>query len=227
MASQLRDSTTDFSSLDVLLEVCEHAQKIPLAANQQGDPSASHSRTPSPTFNIPYLILPPNSSYNGYIFPTPPPTPVHTQSPSSVTPSTGPEETICVKTFSAFLDETWPDGSSRKGNSVIRASMYDQIAAVLNGDATVKSKIKHWVRSADFFLIRRLEPGIGYEATVAIPITKCHRVTGASHSRSSYKLVARVEDFAKIISKYHNDKSGHPGVRRTYKLVRELLNPNL
>ena len=63
--------------------------------------------------------------------------------------------------------------------------------------------------------------GGGAGSAIAIPALK-GQVQPNHPLPGSYKLVARVEDFTTIIAMYHNDTTGHPGIRKTYSRVSVL-----
>ena len=67
----------------------------------------------------------------------------------------------------------------------------------------------------------------GRGTLLAVPATKS-RISkrgsseaggGKMGSRVPHKLVARMEDFYYIISTYHNNTTGHHGIRKTYGMV--------
>lgn len=124
---------------------------------------------------------------------------------------------ICVKSYDDYLEEAWPVKSQKRGCGVVRAVLYDQIAATLRGES-VSSKIRHWVKESEFFMLHK---GEGAGSSIAVPMVK-GRGLQSRPIPGTYRLVARVEDFATIIAIYHNDSTGHPGIRRTYGRVSVL-----
>ena len=87
------------------------------------------------------------------------------------------------------------------------------------GEAT--ARFKHWVGKLEFFLMEKMVPGMGYVACLAVPAVRGIMSARTSKSAACYlhRLVARLEDFSCIIASYHNDLTGHRGVRRTYTMV--------
>lgn len=127
--------------------------------------------------------------------------------------------------FQHYLDEKWPETSLRRGNAVIRASLYSRIVDALQGGETT-ARFRYWVKKTEFFLIDRTQPGVGYGACLCIPVVKSRSSTvkkAGSERHSTYKLVARLEDFVYIIGTYHNDQKGHHGIRRTYAMVCSMV----
>ncbi len=113
----------------------------------------------------------------------------------------------------------------RRGSAIIRASLYGRIADVVRGGEGT-TRFKHWVKKSEFFLVERMQPGVGYGACLAVPVVRSRAgsrkaaACGKSVSvHGTYKLVARLEDFVYIIGAYHNDQKGHHGIRRTYGMV--------
>ncbi len=132
--------------------------------------------------------------------------------------------------FQRYVEETWPEECMRRGSAIIRASLYARIADVLRGGEGT-TRFRHWVKKAEFFLVERMQPGVGYGACLAVPVVRsraaCKKTGGEAGGkmvgvRGAYKLVARLEDFAHIIGAYHNDLKGHQGIRRTYAMVSQL-----
>lgn len=146
-------------------------------------------------------------------FPTPPLTP-EPSPPSQLQPSHEVGHKICAKAYDDYLAEAWPVNSQKRGYGVVRAVLYDQIAATLRGEE-VSSKIRHWVKESEFFMLHK---GEGSGSSIAVPMVK-RRGLQSRPIPGTYKLVARVEDFATIIAIYHNDSTGHPGIRKTYGRV--------
>jgi hypothetical protein len=227
----------DFSNLETLVKACLEAKKLPTCQKYISEETCQEEEERSPAPKFFQFPFPHPSYYSGYplwgpspvltsgefpdspttcgasIFPTPPPTPEHSVCDPS---SFAPESMICLPAFEAYLEETWPSKNSRRGCSVIRAGLYDQIVSVLHGVDVVNPKIRHWIKSCEFFTIYK-EDSIERKVSVAIPVIK-----GQKHPKrftGSYKLVARVEDFANIIAQYHNSATGHPGIRKTYGQV--------
>ena len=105
---------------------------------------------------------------------------------------------------------------------MIRTSVYNKVAEFLRGGEAT-ARLKHWIKKTEFFLVERgCSTGADYGACLAVPVGKTKRRASSkvqSQPRHSYKLVARLEDFAHIIGTYHNDQKGHHGIRKTYGLV--------
>lgn len=172
------------------------------------------------------------------LFPTPPSTPTSSNNSSSYNGSTHAVQVqdsmqestnpvlrnkVANEQFKLYLDRTWPEHPPRRSSSVIRASLYLKIAELLQ-DESAKGRLKIWVKQSGFFMIERDRPGVRYEACLAVPAIKgrCGRGSkskGSIKQSHSYKLVARLEDFAHIIGTYHNDCKGHYGIRKTYSMV--------
>lgn len=119
----------------------------------------------------------------------------------------------------------------RRGSAIIRASLYGRIAEVLRGGQGT-TRFKNWVKKSEFFLVERIQPGMGYGACLAIPVGRSHTASRKGGSggggkavsvHGGYKLVARLEDFVHIIGAYHNDQKGHHGIRRTYAMVSQPI----
>ena len=173
---------------------------------------------------------------------TPPPTPVSTphhagiMQPYPLAPSPQPQQAqpcinpllksvLAYAHFQCYLDETWPEDSTRRGSAVIRASLYGRIADALRGGET-NARFKHWLKRSEFFVVEKMQPGGVYGACLAVPAVKSRgssKTGGTKAMRHSYKMVARLEDFAYIIGNYHNDQNGHHGIRRTYGLVSRYM----
>jgi len=135
------------------------------------------------------------------------------------------ENFLAYAQFQHYLDEKWPETSLRRGNAVIRASLYSRIVDALQGGETT-ARFRYWVKKTEFFLIDRTQPGVGYGACLCIPVVKSRSSTvkkAGSERHSTYKLVARLEDFVYIIGTYHNDQKGHHGIRRTYAMVCSMV----
>ena len=178
---------------------------------------------PAPMARVPSPLTPP---------PTPVSTPHCTTQPYPVTPSPQLQQTqtclnpvlksvLAYTRFQSYLDETWPEDSSRRGSAVIRASLYRRIADALGGGET-NARFKQWLKKSEFFIVQRMQSGGGHGSCLAVPAVKSRgsaKAGGSKATRHSYKLVARLEDFAYIIGNYHNDQNGHHGIRRTYALV--------
>ena len=86
------------------------------------------------------------------------------------------------------------------------------------------------MKKTEFFIIERTQPGVGYGACLGIPVVKsrgsksaCKGTSVGGERHSTYKLVARLEDFVYIIGNYHNDQRGHQGIRRTYAMVSSIV----
>ena len=116
-----------------------------------------------------------------------------------------------------YLEKAWPTNGLKAGYGALRAVEYDKIAASLR-DRNVCTEVKNWATKREFFLLNAAE---GAGSALAIPASK-GRVLPNHPLPGSYKLVARLEDFATIIAKYHNDTTGHPGIRKTYSRVSVL-----
>ena len=168
---------------------------------------------------------------------TPSPTPSPTHSPGSLLPTsftpilthTTYTDTVSHSLFLSYLDEVWPESSLRRSSSVIRSSLYDKIVLVLQGEAGAKGRERLWIKKSEFFLVEKEGRG----SLLAVPAVRSRASSkrgplegdggGKSASkRSSYKLVAKLEDFYYIISSYHNSNVGHHGIRKTYGLVGQL-----
>lgn len=216
------------TALQILANVCQDAESLP-TRDEELSPTSDCARiiTPPP-FCCPFPCAPHYSPMHGCFapaplsavqenapnFPTPPITPERSFSSPLLEPSHEVDQMICVKIYDDYLEEAWPVNSQKRGCGVVRAVLYGQIAAALRGE-TVTSKVRYWVKESEFFLIHQ---GQGAGSTIAVPMLKGrglqnHPLPG------SYKLVARVEDFATIIAAYHNDSTGHPGIRKTYGRV--------
>ena len=226
---------SSLTALQVLANVCQAAENLPTTREKELPPDSDTTRTVTPPpFYYPYLCAsyyPPMSGFftpgppttaqeNAPNFPTPPLTPERS-SPSPLQPAHQVDRMICVKVYDDYLAETWPVNSQKRGCGVVRAALYDQIAASLRGEK-VSPKIRHWAKESEFFMLHK---GEGAGSTIAVPMVKgrglqSHPIPG------TYRLVARVEDFATIIATYHNDSTGHPGIRKTYGRV-SLLLPNI
>ena len=165
------------------------------------------------------------------LFPSPPPTPDSTTGqfqplpPPQAYPNAhlNPvlKNVLAYAQFQHYLDETWPEASLRRGSGIIRASLYSKIADVLQGGEAT-ARFRHWIKKNEFFVIERTQPGIGYGACLGTPAVKSRSSKSAckgTKRHSTYKLVARLEDFVYIIGNYHNNQRGHYGIRRTYALV--------
>ena len=216
------------TALQILANVCQAAESLP-TTNEELSPKFNTARTITPP---PYCYPYPCASYYspmpGYFaqalcsteippsFPTPPLTPERSSS-SPLQPSQTVDQMICVKVYDDYLEEAWPVNSQKRGCGVVRAALYDQIAATLRGEG-VSSKIRHWVKESEFFLFHK---GQGAGSTIAVPMLKGRGLQNHP-TPGTYKLVARVEDFANIIAIYHNDLTGHPGIRKTYGRVSVL-----
>ena len=218
------------TALQILANVCQAAKNLP-TTDEELPPSSDTTRTvtPPPYWStypwtshcspIPGFFAPAQLSTaqeNTTIFPTPPLTPERTSS-SPLPTSHEAERMICVTLFDDYLEEAWPVNSQKRGCGVVRAALYDQIASSLRGDS-VTAKIRHWVKESEFFLFHK---GEGAGSTIAIPMLKGRGLQNHPMP-GTYKLVARVEDFATIIANYHNDSTGHPGIRKTYGRVSVL-----
>lgn len=178
-------------------------------------------------------MFPPASCVVFPEFPTPPPTPDHSRAHNSMslTQPTNPltRNPLAYTKFLQYLDETWPEDPRRRGSAVIRASVYMKIADTLRGQHSGNVRFKHWVKRNEFFLIEKTQPDLDYGACLAVPVTKSRQIAGQTKRKGykahtqfgqhSYKLVARLEDFAHIIGNYHNCQKGHHGIRRTYAMV--------
>lgn len=204
-------------------------------------------RTPS-EFLLPPLPPPP-PLYSSSFPLTPPPTP---KSPPAAIPSSReggtPPQVSCNDNpvavspaahakFERFLDETWPTEPLRRGTAVIRAELYAKIADALRGSAgetaAATARFRQWVKRSEFFLVERTQPDGSYGACLAVPAERRGRRTPPGEgeeeplakraSRQSSRLVARVEDFVYIIGAYHNDTSGHHGIRKTYAMVSIII----
>ena len=204
------------------------------------------SPPPTPTTNTPRFQFPPpgyattvadtfNSSqnYNQHALPLPPPTYLMAAAPTpSPSPSPSPyfatadfsgANSISHSLFETYLRETWPKDTLRRGGSIIRASLYQQIVSVLlGGDA--HGRLKQWIQRSEFFLVVKEGQGV----LLAIPTVKSRvskRAVAAgrkSESRGPHKLVARLEEFYYIIGSYHNNTKGHYGIRKTYGMVSQM-----
>lgn len=194
---------------------------------------------PTPVTNLSRFPFPPPHGYglttedntNTYTLPPQPqlPIPLHlpTTAPTpSPTPSPSPSPSFTCDTvshclFQSYLHETWPEHSIRRAGSVIQDSLYDKIVSILQG-GDGNARMKHWIKRSEFFLIEKEGRG----KLLAVPTTKSRVAKkeastggGKSESRGSYKLVAKLDDFYYIISSYHSNKNGHPGIRRTHGMV--------
>lgn len=156
------------------------------------------------------------------IAPTPSPTPSPSPSPSFTC------DTVSHSLFQGYLHETWPEHAIRRAGSVIQDSLYEKIVCILQG-GDGNARIKQWIKRSEFFLIEKEGRG----KLLAIPTTKSRVAKkgagnggGKSESRGSYKLVAKLDDFYYIISSYHSNKNGHPGIRRTHGMVSRLIHYN-
>ena len=194
----------------------------------------------SPTVTVPGTLNAPSPAWNpSPIVPsplTPPPTPLRMQlypvapspQPQQAQPCVNPllKSVLAYAHFQRYLDETWPEDSTRRGSAVIRASLYSRIADALRGGET-NARFKYWLKKSEFFVVEKMHPSGGYQACLAVPTVKSRGSAkaggGARATRHSYRLVARLEDFAYIIGNYHNDQNGHHGIRRTYGLVCQCL----
>ena len=169
-----------------------------------------------------------HAAYPPWSLPTPPSTPVgqfQPLFPPQVYPNAhlNPvlKNILAYAQFQHYLDETWPDTSLRRGNAVIRASLYSKIVDVLQGGETT-ARFRCWIKKTEFFLIERTQPGVGYGVCLGVPVVKSRPSTvkkAGGERHSAYKLVARLEDFVYIIGTYHNDQKGHHGIRRTHAMV--------
>ena len=192
-------------------------QHIPHQINSQSVP-ASVGIVPHPTASFPSPPPTPDST-TGQFQPLPPPQAYPNAHLNPVL-----KNVLAYAQFQHYLDETWPEASLRRGSAVIRASLYSKIADVLQGGETT-ARFRHWVKKTEFFIIERTQPGLGYGACLGIPVVKSRgsksacKGTSAGERHSTYKLVARLEDFVYIIGNYHNDQRGHHGIRRTYAMV--------
>lgn len=182
-----------------------------------------HGYTLTTEDNTKAYTLPPQSQlplplHLPTIAPTPSPTPSPSPSPSFTC------DTVSHSLFQGYLHETWPEHAIRRAGSVIQDSLYEKIVCILQG-GDGNARMKQWIKRSEFFLIEKEGRG----NLLAIPTTKS-RVTkkaagtggGKSESRGSYKLVAKLDDFYYIISSYHNNQNGHPGIRRTHGMVSRL-----
>ena len=185
----------------------------------------------------PHYTQQPNHG-NGYsLFPLPPQpsypvmlsTPSPSPSPSPALTSTDTVEStqsVSHILFESYLNETWPEQSLRRGGSVIRDSLYQQVVAVLQGEEA-NARLKQWIKRSEFFLKER----DGCTLLLAVPATRSRggrksggaTVGGKSETRGPHKLVAKLEDFPHIISSYHNSKTGHHGIRKTYGMVSHTI----
>ena len=127
-----------------------------------------------------------------------------------------PPNMIYLRTYNKYLEQAWP-ASGGGGYGGIRAVHYEKIAASLRGE-NVCVMTNSWVTKKEFFLCRAAE---GAGSALAIP-TRKGRVLPKQPLRGTYRIVARVEEFATIIAKYHNDTTGHPGILKTYGRVSVL-----
>ena len=193
-------------------------QHIPHQVNSQSAP-ASVGIVPHPTASFPSPPPTPDST-TGQFQPLPPPQAYPNAHLNPVL-----KNVLAYAQFQHYLDETWPEASLRRGSAVIRASLYSKIADVLQGGEAT-ARFRHWVKKTEFFIIERTQPGLGYGACLGIPVVKsrgsksaCKGTTAGGERHSTYKLVARLEDFVYIIGNYHNDQRGHHGIRRTYAMV--------
>ena len=178
-----------------------------------------------------YSQLPPSPA----VPPTPPPTPDSSPCQAIPVPKFHPSHpsnpvmrnVVAHAQFQHYLDETWPEESMRRGSAIIRASLYAKIADALRGEEAQTSRFKHWVKKSEFFLVERMQPGIGYGACLAVPVVKSRgpskKQAGCKSARQPYRIVARLEDFVYIIGAYHNNQNGHHGIRKTYAMVRDQL----
>lgn len=156
---------------------------------------------PQPTVHLP--IVAPTSS------PTPSPSP----SPSLTC------DAISHCLFQSYLHETWPQHAIRRAGSVIQDSLYEKIVSVLQG-GDANSRMKQWIKRSEFFLVEKEGRGMLLAIPTKSRVTRKGAETGGkSESRGPYKLVAKLDDFYYIISSYHNNKNGHPGIRRTHGMV--------
>ena len=230
MAREIRKE--DFANLDTLVLACQKAKKLPINEKKsivEESAPDRENRSVTPTFlqyAFPYspyypaypywshsqTELPQDQTSCSPLFPTPPRTPEHV---SHTAASHAPEMMINLKTFTAYLDETWPSSNSRRGSHVIRGGLYNQIVMVLNGGDIVNPKTRHWIKGCEFFVLENNDAA--EKVIVAIPVVRGQK--RVKHFTGSYKVVAKVEDFATIIAKYHNDATGHPGIRKTYAQV--------
>lgn len=193
-------------------------QHIPYQINSQSAP-AGVGIVPHPTALFPSPPPTPDST-TGQFQPLPPPQAYPNAHLNPVL-----KNVLAYAQFQHYLDETWPEASLRRGSAVIRASLYSKIADVLQGGEAT-ARFRHWVKKTEFFVIERTQPGIGYGACLGIPVVKsrgsksaCKGTSAGGERHSTYKLVARLEDFVYIIGNYHNNQRGHPGIRRTYAMV--------
>lgn len=177
-----------------------------------------YTQLPSHSNGYSYLPLPQQPTYPAML-PTPSPSP----SPSPALTSTeGLENTVSHMLYESYLNETWPEQGIRRGGSVIRDSLYQQVVAVLQGEEA-NARLKQWIKRSEFFLKKR----DGCRSVLAVPATRSRggkrsgadTVGGKSETRGPHKLVARLEDFPCIISSYHNSERGHHGIRKTYAMV--------
>ena len=95
-----------------------------------------------------------------------------------------------------------------------RAVQYGKIVANIK-DTTVCQEIKQWATRREFFLLN------AEEGVLAIPAVK-GQVIQSPPTPGTYRVVPKVEEFATIIGSYHNDSTGHPGIRKTYNRVSVL-----
>ena len=180
------------------------------------------------------ILLPP-VALNLSAIKIPSPTPSPTPSPGSQGTATAGSvvattDTVSHSLFESYLHETWPQDSVRRGSSTIRSPLYDKIASVLQG-GDANGREKQWIKKSEFFLVEREGRGL----LLAVPVVKSRPGKrglspggsggGKSETRgpSSYRLVARLEDFYYIISCYHNNNTGHHGIRRTYGMVSRYI----
>lgn len=187
---------------------------VPISYSQPA--AAVHTTSLLPLMSPPTPLTPPPTPNNSFSTPL---LPSYQQQPP-LNPVL--KNVVAYAKFQQFLDESWPQDSLRRGSAVIRASLYTKIADALRGGETT-ARFKHWVKKSEFFVIEKMQPGMGYGACLAVPVVKSRgsakKTVCKSARHSSCKLVARMEDFVHIIGAYHNDQKGHLGIRRTYALV--------
>lgn len=118
--------------------------------------------------------------------------------------------------FNQYLRETWPDNAQRRGSAVISNKMYTRIIACLRGRRCRKT-FRDWVKVNKFFLLEY--PYAGAPNAILYLAIPSDKAPNDGNGPQSFRIVAQVEEFVYVIGQYHNDLTGHPGIRRTYAKV--------